>query len=248
MILAKSQHEAFAQFFEKPTREKLRDLVKQNIGETDYLDFKAEWPDLVKVSKHILALANSGGGALIIGINQTGAGDMEPTGLPEFKDKVDIVKTTNKYVPANVNFDILDFSYKESEYQSLKGKMFQVVLVEYSKKILPLLSLKEGNGIKSNVAYIRHGTESTEANHNQLEHLLNLRVESGYSSSHTLELKDHLEQLQVLYKARKNKDPFGGSSLAIMESFFGNPLKEYYQFVENMISSKQLRIKKVLDT
>lgn len=41
MKLAKSQHELFAQFFEEPTREKLRDLVKQNIGETDYLDFKA---------------------------------------------------------------------------------------------------------------------------------------------------------------------------------------------------------------
>jgi predicted HTH transcriptional regulator len=215
MILAKSQHEAFAQFFEKPTREKLRDLVKQNIGETDYLDFKVEWPDLVKVSKHILALANSGGRALIIGINQTGAGDMESTGLPELRDKVDIVKTTNKYVPANVNFDILDFSYTESEYQSMKGKMFQVVLVEYSEKILPLLSLKEGNGIKSNVAYIRHGTESTEANHNQLEHLVNLRVESGYSSSHTLELKDHLEQLQKLHEnymdSHVNGCPFSNS-------------------------------------
>ena len=102
--------------------------------------------------------------------------------------------------------------------------------------------------LTSNVAYIRHGTESTEANHDQLEHLVNLRIESGYSSSHTLELKEHLDQLQVLYKARKNKDPFGGSSLAIMESFFGNPLKEYYQFVEDMISSKKSPIKKELDT
>jgi len=248
MKLAKPQHEAFAQFFEEPTREKLRELVKQNIGETDYLDFKADWPDLVKVSKHILALANSGGGVLVIGLNQTDAGDIETTGLAEFKDKVDIVKTTNKYVPANVGFDIFDFSYTDSEYPSIKGKNFQVVLVEYSENILPLLSLKEGNGIKSNVAYIRHGTESTEANHDQLEHLVNLRIESGYSSSHTLELKEHLDQLQVLYKSRKNKDPFGGSSLAIMENLFGNPLKEYYQFVENMISSKQLRIKKELDT
>jgi predicted HTH transcriptional regulator len=248
MKLAKPQHESFAQFFEQPTREKLRELVKQNIGETDYLDFKADWPDLVKVSKHILALANSGGGVLVIGLNQTATGDIEATGLTEFKDKVDIVKTTNKYVPANVSFDIFDFSYTDSEYPSIKGKKFQVVLVEYSEIILPLLSLKEGTNIKSNVAYIRHGTESTEANHDQLEHLVNLRIESGYSSSHTLELKEHLDQLQVLYKSINNENLFGSSSLAIMERFFGNPLKEYYQFIENMISSKQLRIKKELDT
>jgi len=129
MKLAKPQHEAFAQFFEKPTREKLRELVKQNTGETDYLDFKAEWPDLVKVSKHILALANSGGGVIAIGLNQTDEGDIEATGLAEFKDKVDVAKTTKKYIPANVHYEVLDFSYTDSEYPSLKGKMFQVARI-----------------------------------------------------------------------------------------------------------------------
>lgn len=247
MKLAKTQHEAFAQFFEKPTRESLRDLIKQSIGETDYLDFKSEWPDLIKVAKHILALANTGGGALVLGLHQADEGQIEAKGLPEFKDKVDIVKTIKKYVPTTVQYEVFDFSYNESEYLALKGKMFQVVLVEYSDKLLPILSLKEGSGINANVAYIREGTESIEANHEKLEHLINLRIESGYSSSHTLDLHEHLEQLQVLYKARKNKDSFGVASLA-MESIFGNPLKEYYKFVEDMISSKKLRIQKELDT
>tara|TARA_R110001583_G_scaffold65264_1_gene188659 strand:+ start:14281 stop:15027 length:747 start_codon:yes stop_codon:yes gene_type:complete len=248
MKLAKPQHEAFAQFFEEPTREKLRALVQQNIGETDYLDFKAEWPELVKVSKHILALANSGGGVLVIGLSQTDKGTIEATGLAEFRDKVDIVKITNKYIPTNVIFEVFDFSYTESEYPSIKGKLFQVVLVEYAENILPLLSLREGNGIKSHVAYIRQGTESTEANHDQLEHLINLRIESGYSSSHTLDLKGHLDQLQVLYKTRKVEDPFRTSSSIFMENFFGDPLTEYYQYIEDMISSKKLRINKELDT
>lgn len=250
MKLAKHQHEAFAQFFEKPTRERLRELIKQSIGETDYLDFKSEWPDLVKVSKHILALANTGGGALVLGLHQTDEGHIEARGLPEFKDKVDIAKTIKKYVPTNVQYEIFDFFYDDSEYPSLKGKKFQVVLVEYSEKFLPVLSLKEGTGISSNVAYIRDGTESIEANHDQLEHLINLRIESGYSSSHTLDLSEHLEQLQILYKARKGQNSLGGeiASLAIMESLFGNPLKEYYQFVEDIISSKKIRIQKELDT
>ena len=247
MKLAKTQHEAFAQFFERPTRECLRELIKQSIGETDYLDFKSDWPDLVKVSKHILAMANTGGGALVIGLHQAEDGNLEARGLGEFKDKVDIVKVTKKYVPANVQFDILDFSYDESEYKTIKGKKFQVVIVEYSKKILPILSLKDGAGIDANVAYIREGTESIEANHAQLEHLINSRIESGYSSSHTLDLAGHLEQLQVLYKARKAIDPFGFSTIAI-ERLFGNPLNEYYKFIEDMISLKKIRIKKELDT
>lgn len=247
MKLAKPQHEAFAQFFEKPTRQGLRDLIKQNIGETDYLDFKSEWPELVKVSKHILAIANSGGGAMVLGLHQTDEGQIEAKGLSEFKDKVDIAKTIKKYVPGVVQYEILDFSYNESEYASLKGKMFQVVLIEYSEKILPILSLKDGTGISANVAYIREGTESIEANHEKLEHLINLRVESGYSSSHTLDLHEHLEQLQLLYKSRKTKNPFGIYS-SPFESLFGNSLNEYYQFIEEMISSKKLRIKKELDT
>lgn len=248
MKLEKSQHEAFAQFFEKPTREKLRDLIKQSIGETDYLDFKAEWPDLVKVSKHILALANSGGGALILGLHQTNEGIIETTGLLELKDKADVAKTTRKYVPTNVQYDVLDFSYSDSEYPSLKGKMFQVVIVEYSKKFLPLLSLKEGDGIKAHIAYIRKDTESTEANHEQLEHIINLRIESGYSSSHALNLREHLDQLEILYKARKSKNLMWITMTPAMENLLGNPLKEYHEFVEDMISSKKFRIRKELDT
>jgi predicted HTH transcriptional regulator len=246
MKLAKPQHEAFAQFFETPTREKLRDLIKQSIGETDYLDFKAEWPDLLKVSKHIIALANSGGGALVIGLNQNDDGTIEAKGLIEFKDKVDIVKTTKKHIPPSVHYDVFDFSYSDSEYPSLKGKLFQVVLVEYSEKSLPILCLKEGSGIKGNVAYIREGTESTEANHDQLEHLINLRIESGYSSSHTLDLREHLDQLQTLYKARKNKSYIGLAVELAMDSYFGSPLSEYYDFVEDLITSKKNRIQQEL--
>lgn len=246
MKLAKEQHEAFAQFFEKPTREGLRDLIKQNIGETDYLDFKSEWPDLIKVSKHILALANSGGGIIVIGLKQTDDGHIDAIGLNGFLDKAVIGKTIKKYVPSSVQYDVLDFSYKESEYATLKGKFFQVVVVEYSEKTLPILCLKDGTEIKSNVAYIREGTESKEANHEKLEHLLNLRIESGYSSSHTLNLVEHLDQLRQLYKSR-DRDTIHGLSSSTMKLFLGYTLEEYYEFVEEIIESKKSRIEKVLD-
>jgi len=250
MKLTKAHHEGFSRFFEKPTRESFRELIRQGIGETDYLDFKAEWPSLNKIAKHILALANSGGGAIVVGIKQNDDGSLESSGLAELIDKVEIVKIVNKYAPSSLNYDVIDFTFEESEYSAIKGKKFQVVIVEHSEKNLPLLALKSGTDIKGNIAYVREGTESIEANHEQLEHLINIRIESGYSSSHTLDLREHLDQLKVLYQSRKDSGNrfLGGATQAIIEGFFGQSLSEYYDFIEEKISSKQKRIERELDT
>lgn len=249
MKLAKTHHEAFARFFEQPTRESFRDLVRQGVGETDYLDFKAQWPDLNKIAKHVLALANSGGGAIVVGVEQNDDGSLVPSGLEKLTDKVEIVKTVKKYAPSSLIYDVIDFSFEGAEYPAIKGKMFQVVVVEYGEKVLPLLALKSGTDIKGNVAYVRDGTESIEANHEQLEHLINLRVESGYSSSHTLDLREHLEQLKVLYQSRKETGiGMISVSQAMIEGFFGPSLNEYYDFVEEQIARKRTRIERELET
>lgn len=249
MKLAKTHHEGFARFFEQPTRESFRELVRQGVGETDYLDFKAQWPDLNKIAKHILALANSGGGAIVVGIKQNDDGSLEPTGLEKLTDKVEIVKVVKKYLPSSLSYDVIDFSFDDAEYPAIKGKRFQVVIVEYAEKYLPLLALKSGADIKGNIAYVREGTESIEANHEQLEHLINLRVESGYSSSHTLDLREHLEQLKVLYQSREETGRgVLGVSQAMIEGFFGPSLNEYYDFVEEQIERKRIRIERELGT
>ncbi len=129
---------------------------------------------------------------------------------------------------------------------SCKGKINHLIRLP---KYLPLLSLKSGTDIKGNVAYVREGTESIEANHEQLEHLINLRVESGYSSSHTLDLREHLEQLKVLYQSRK-KTGIGVLDISevMKESLFGPFLNEYYDFIEQQIERKKNRIERELDT
>lgn len=86
MALGKDMHEGFSRFFEKPSRDTLRDLLKYGSGEADRFDFKETWPDKAKIAKHILAFANSGGGALIIGIKDDGG--LAASGIPEGK-KVD---------------------------------------------------------------------------------------------------------------------------------------------------------------
>ncbi|SIQ67614.1 AlbA family DNA-binding domain-containing protein [Marinobacterium stanieri] len=125
MKLAKTHHEGFARFFEQPTRESLRELVRQGVGETDYLDFKAQWPDLNKIAKHILALANSGGGAIVVGIKQNEDGSLKACGLDKLIDKVEIVKVVKKYLPTSLSYDVIDFSFEDTEYPAIKGKNFR---------------------------------------------------------------------------------------------------------------------------
>lgn len=64
----KAIKEVFAKFFENPSREGLRELLENHTGEQSDCDFKGEWPDLPSVAKHILAIANTGGGCIILGV------------------------------------------------------------------------------------------------------------------------------------------------------------------------------------
>lgn len=67
----KSLKEQFANFFEEPTRDKLKKIIQFNLGEEDYLDFKGCWPEGAKIAKHVLAFANSGGGCMVVGCRET---------------------------------------------------------------------------------------------------------------------------------------------------------------------------------
>lgn len=243
MALTKKQHEAFAKFFESPTRSALRDLLKGNMGETDYLDFKEAWPEPVKLAKHILAMANSGGGAIVVGVKQSEDNSIEAVGLEKFEDKSDISKKLASYIPSGVALEILDFSYTESEYEKIKGKSFQVLLVEYNPKIIPLLPKKEGDGIRRNAVYVRKGTNTEEANYEDLQELINKRLETGYSTQKSLELSKHLDQLKILDMSRpKNKSRRGdvlGHMQTLAEMFGPHNSSEYDKFLEDLYEKKK---------
>ena len=247
MSLKKNQHELFRQFFEKPTRAFLSQVLKENIGETDYLDFKAEWPKFEHVAKHILAMGNSGGGAIVLGVTEEQSGEFSSKGLEKLQDRADLNKKLRKFVPEQLNYELFNFSYDKAE-PSLEGKNFQVIMVEYSEKILPLLALKEGSGIQSNVAYVRNGTESIPANREQLEQLINARIDTEYSSTPPLELTHHLEPLKTLceyvdkleYEDLLDSDSF---MREIME-FAGD--NDYRDFLYEIISSKKQVIRKII--
>ncbi|MET4727666.1 putative HTH transcriptional regulator [Lysobacter enzymogenes] len=247
MAILKEQHETFARFFTEPTRDALRELLRRNIGETDYLDFKADWPVLQKLARHVLALANSGGGALVVGVTQQADGSLIASGMSVIKDKAQLIPPLSAYLPKTLEYEILDFTFTASEYEALVGKSFQVLLVEDNPKQLPFLALKKAEDLRTGAIYVRVGTTSTEAGHVELQEVINRRIESGYSSQPELELDKHLAQLRALDEQRSGNDSWISGLLREQESRFEDrESTDHKYFIEQAYGLKKQLVLRLL--
>ena len=92
--------------------------------------------------------------------------------------------------------DIQNFSYEASEYPKLIGKKFQVILIPSEPIHLPYVAMSEGDGIRNNAIYIRRGTNTEEANYDELQRVINRRLETAYFSQSELDARAHIEQLK----------------------------------------------------
>ena len=248
----KTFQEDFAKFFEAPSREGLRNLLQSQVGELDSFDFKQQWPSHPKISRHILGLANSGGGCLIIGVEEKDDKTFQPVGIKSFHDKSEIQKGVRKYIPAQLKYLVLDFAYEDSEYPKLVGKKFQVLLVEDIPEYIPFIAKSNGDGIRRNSIYIRRGTNTEEANYEALQEVVNRRIETGYSSKGEFDLNRHLSELNALYAhIEPARDPYEGFEYFdnLPLHYETNPLypkESYEQFVSRMIREKKRLIEKTL--
>jgi hypothetical protein len=251
--------EPFAQFFEAPSRETLRDLLKDHFGETDSLDFKKQWPTHGSLAKQVLGMANTANGCLVIGVDEKSDKTLEPIGLKEVKDKADIQNGLKNFLPSGLmtRYQVLDFSFEASEYPKIVGKRFQVLLVEYSVDHVPFVSIRaSGNDIQAARVYVRREGLTAEATHDELQRIINRRIEAGYSTSDEVDLKQHLEQLRVLYSelpryvsifATTMMDMSGTESLMGRRENPAAPKEDFEVFVGRMIEYKKTVIAKSLN-
>lgn len=155
-----SQKELLAHFFETPDREEFRKLLQFNLGEFDCIDFKREWLEIHILAKHILGMANHGGGAIIFGVEEKEDGNFEPKGLTSLQDKTDAKKRLGKYLPTELEYDIFDFDYQSSDWGALNGKKYQILKVEDKPEYIPYLPEKTGEELQSNRIYYRTRTST----------------------------------------------------------------------------------------
>lgn len=252
----KSLHEEFTVFFETPTREGLKDLIKKNFGETNHLDFKEQWVEFPSLARHILAFGNSGGGCIIFGVSQAEDKSLSAVGIEAIKDKVDIEQGVRKFLPNQLKYETLDFSYASSEYADLIGKRFQVVIIFDLPEYLPFIAESEGKGIRRTV-YVRRGTASEEADYLELQELLNKRIQTQYSNQDEFDLQKEFQELKFLF-SQIDRYFFTNNFLKrlsftippeMRDSKVQNPnypQEDYEDFVKRMIGVKKKRIEGIV--
>lgn len=219
-------------FLKSPSHETLKEVLMNNSGETDFLDFKMKWSDFSKLAKHILAIANSGGGCIIVGVSQSEDGGASLTGVKDehYIDKADIDNKLQHLLPKYLKYRVEDYYFANSEYHVLKGKLFQVLLIEYDPKYVPYTSISNRNELRYGAIYIRQGTKSLEATNEKLAEIIVRKVQTVGSDTNEMSLKDHLSQLKNLYEE-------------LDDSFH----RDYLGFIEQLILSKKKRIQQHLD-
>jgi predicted HTH transcriptional regulator len=219
-------------FLKNPSHESLKELLLHNTGETDYVDFKSDWIEVSKLAKHVLAISNSGGGCIIIGVMQYDDGSIELKGLTddEFLDKADVDNKLQHLLPKYLRYRTEDFIFTGNIHPLLNMKRFQVLIIDYDPRYVPYTSVVTRGELRYGAIYVRQGTKTIEATNERLVEVILRKVQSGGSDSDERSLQEHLEHLKILQYEYDHTDD-----------------DKYKQYLYQLIVRKMQRIESYLD-
>lgn len=271
MEFPKQMKDIVYKLLQEPTLDRFREFLQSETGEHNAIDFKQEWIEKDKLAKLMLALANYGGGIVVFGVHENEDKTFSCDGLKELQAKEQIGAWIKPYISSNLKYDVYDFNYQASEYEVLKGKLFQILVIGDTPEFLPFISRKEGGNIKPATIYIRRGTSDEQVTEEELSRILERRMKHIFPvTGKPLILEEHLEQLQILYdhikstiskKKHQIPNPFFQTMTMIPTFTYGsiidavhetekNPLypeESYEQFIATLIDKKKKKIERVLD-
>jgi len=198
---SKSFKEQFAKFCENPDRIKFRELIKNNTGEYDHIDFKKLLLEKQELAKDVLGFANAGGGVLVFGVEEENDGSLKPVGLDALTDKTVIKQKLQRYLPSELEYEIHNFEFgNDVEWGPIRNKNFQVLEVRDTPQHLPFLSMRaHGDTLHKNRVYCRSKCNTEEATHEELNKIINRRLDTNVSTTAEDAFKEHLTQLKLLY-------------------------------------------------
>lgn len=263
MILPKQFQDRLYLLLQQPTIEKFREFIENQTGEQNDIDYKKQWIEGGQLAKEMLSIANYGGGIIVFGVEETEDHTISPVGLGAIKDKSDVSKDIERYIPSNLEYEIYDFCYDASEYVALQGKKFQILVISNLPQNMPFMAKKESGSLKTNEIYIRRGTSCMVANQEEIKSIIEKKINYIHPlNGEPLSLYEHLEQLKILYKSiqkeytkydyamlgalKKIADVIEQSTITKSQNPF-YPEEEFDEFVARMIAEKKKKIERVLD-
>lgn len=252
-MLNRSVYPQVEAFFNVPTEANLESLIESMACESGNLEFKEAWISPATLAMHILAIGNSGGGLVLIGIREGIGGELEPIGVPEPKDSADFSRQLAKYIPADLKMELVNVPFTPPDGQTFETKpVVQVIFIEVDVRKLPYMARNSSSDdVLNDRIYVRRGSESVVARRDELEALLNQRLDAGYSSSRALGFSEHLEQLKIMYgelSPRKSIFTEIAFNMSAMDAVTKpNPLypsEAYDEYIAHLIDKKKLAIER----
>lgn len=237
-----------ARFVADPTREGLQNLIRYFGGEFDQYELKESWPELPKIAKTTLAIANSGGGIVLFGIRDA---TLEPVGLETFMSKQHVYDVLAQFIPGPLlnEITLLDFDYSATDYPPLQDKLVQVLAIPDMPHLLPFVCEGEWTQSDTHVRrgsiYVRHGTQTTEAGYERLQELLRRHISAIAPDGDLHSLTAQLAQLHALYVAHQRAlHPEGWANSEPVAT--STPDADLATYLAELIVQKQQSISKLL--
>jgi hypothetical protein len=235
-------------FLKEPTRLNLRQLIQIEAVEDNDLEFKRELLDYDVLAKHILAMANKNGGAIVFGVEEVKPNQFSSCGLSKGIDITDFDKKLSSYIPVKLEFNTIPHYFIDDEHSGFKDKFFLVIIINNNPKYSPFIALKEGEKLRKDIIYIRRNRASEPINYEELQEILNNRIETEYSTTNERRLTEHLEELKELYnhipQSRELLSGIGLSSTFSSAQYEisrnpNYPKESYENFIGNLIEIKK---------
>lgn len=246
-------------FLQNPTRENFIKIVFKGSGELSNLDYKENWVKEQKIAEIIIGMANIGGGAIIIGVKENDDKTFEAVGLEKLEDQANIHSKIDNFLPNEVKYDVFNYDFRDESYNKIKGKLFQLLIINSDDKELPYVWKKNTDIAEEGCIFYRRGTKTVKANMQEIKEMTDKRIKAILLEESKLQLEEHLNQLKILYKnirfqnnsilfssMFKNIQNFGNSARVNGENLL-YPDESYEEFVTDMILKKKKKIERILD-
>lgn len=201
-----SVKENFAKLFDDPNRVTLKDALMNLTTEYDNYEFKENEIEDHTLAKHIIGMANTNGGIIILGVKETDNG-LKPCGLKSNTDTTDMKKKLGKYLPHELSYEIYQIDYEErDEWSDLKNKSFKIIKIEFTPEYIPFLPIKGCNDYVKTDIFCRKNSSTTRCEYDDLQDIFNKKSinRNGISA---LTLRNELEELKILSSYNNVFDP-----------------------------------------